>query len=89
MFDRRLDRRFPCERHVDVAYFLDGRRCAIHKAAACDISESGLRLRLPEPAPPCDRLLVRTGGLVIAYRIRSRSEVEGVNYAGVEAIGPS
>ena len=86
MIDRRRHPRFPCERKVDVAYFRDGRRCAVQKGIVCDISDNGLRLRLPEPVPECDRVLVRNGDMVIAYSIRSRFEEAGVFYAGAEAI---
>lgn len=89
MFDKRLHPRFKCEREVDVAYFLEGRRRAVHRAVACDISERGIKLRLPEPAPPCDRVLVRTGGLVIPYVIRSRSEQNGIHYVGAETLEPT
>ena len=87
VLDKRLYPRFTCEREVDVAYFRHGRRCAVQKAVVCDISQKGLRLRLPEPAPACDRVLVRTGTIVIAYVIRCRFEEGGVHYAGAEAVG--
>jgi hypothetical protein len=87
VLNKRLYPRFSCEREVDVAYFLEGRRCGVHKAVVCDISERGLRLRLPEPAPSCDRALIRTGRLVIPYVIRSRSVEEGACYAGAELLG--
>lgn len=88
VLDKRLYPRYECERDVDVAYFKDGVRCTVHKAVACDVSARGIKLRLPEPAPNCDRILVRTGSLVIPYVIRSRSEDEGVHYAGAETLAP-
>jgi hypothetical protein len=86
VLDKRLHPRFSCEREVEVAYFRHGKRCAVQKAVVCDISKGGLRLRLPEPAPACDRVLVRTGNMVISYVIRSRTQENGIHYAGAETI---
>lgn len=89
MFEKRIHTRFPCLREVDIAYFRAGRRCAVHQGIVCDISEVGLRLQLPEAAPECDRVLVRTGALVIPYVIRTRFMRDGVHYVGAEALKTS
>ena len=56
------------------------------KATVRDISAGGLRLQFAEPPPDCDRMLVRTGQLVVSYEVRRRYERNGEYYAGVQVI---
>ena len=86
MIDKRLQRRFACERNVQVAFFQQGRHCGMQDGMVCDVSEGGVRISLKEQPPACDRLVVRSGGLVIRYRPRSKSERDGLYYVGAEVM---
>jgi hypothetical protein len=86
MLEKRTHPRYACERAVEVAFLRSQRPCGTQKATVRDISAGGLRLQFDEAPPDCDRMLVRTGQLVLSYEVRRRYKRDGAYFAGVQVI---
>jgi hypothetical protein len=84
MVDKRSHPRFPCSREVEAELFRAHRRHSIQKAQVTDISEGGLLLRFESPLPRVDRVVLRTAGVVLSYKIRRAFERDGAYFAGLQ-----
>lgn len=86
MGEQRVHARYACTRTVEAGFFRGQRCCGARQATVSDISEGGLLLQFDTQPPDCDRIVVYTGGLELAYEVRHSFQKDGIFFAGLQLL---